>query len=132
MKHFTLRELTFSETAQNKGIGNIADAKARRNLELLVKYILDPLREWYGHPIYVTSGYRSLALNKAVGGARNSHHILGMAADITVRTKEGNKELFDHIVANLPFTQCIDEKNYSWVHVSYDPKNIKKQVLHLK
>lgn len=132
MKYFTLRELTYSETAKKRNISNIADDKARRNLELLVKYILDPLREWYGEPIYINSGYRSIALNRAVGGKSTSHHLFGMAADITVRSKEGNKKLFDYIVEHLPFTQCINEKNYSWIHVSYDPKNLKKQVLHLK
>ena len=85
----------------------------------------------YGKPIYVNSGYRSEALNKAVGGSKTSQHVLGMAADIDTRTREGNIELFDLIAKNLSFDQLIDEKDYSWIHVSFDPKRLRNQILHL-
>lgn len=85
----------------------------------------------YGKPIYVNSGYRSEALNKAVGGSSTSQHRLGMAADIDTHTREGNIELFNLIAKNLSFDQLIDEKDYSWIHVSFDPKRLRNQILHL-
>ena len=100
----------------------------------LIDNVLDPLREAYGKPVTVTSGYRCEVLNKAVGGSKTSEHMKGMAADIvgTPNTKEENKRLFNLIQElEIPFTQLIDEKNFSWVHVSYDSCNVKKQVLKL-
>ena len=73
----------------------------------------------YGAPIHVTSGYRSPAVNKAVGGARNSQHMLGEAADITVNSREGNKKLFEIIRDHLSFDQLINERDFSWIHVSF-------------
>lgn len=136
MKYFKLREFTYSTTARNKGIANIPDARETANIEALVDNVLDPLREAYGKPIYVNSGYRSEALNRAVGGSATSDHLCrgtAAAADISTRTKKGNKELFNLIQSlNLPFKQLIDEKGYAWVHVGFDPQNNKQQVLHLQ
>lgn len=136
MKYFTIQELTHSDTAVKRGLRNYADWEVRRNLTSLVDNVLDPLREAYGKPIYVNSGYRSPDVNRLVGGARTSDHLChgtAAAADITTRTKKGNKELFELAQKmNLPFKQLIDEKNFSWVHVSYDPTNIKRQVLKIK
>lgn len=131
MKWFDLEELTHSDTAIAKKIDNTPTEEVKKNLENLVKYVLDPLREMYGKPIYVNSGYRSEALNKAVGGSKTSQHVLGMAADIDTRTRKGNEELFDLIAKNLSFDQLIDEKDYSWIHVSFDPKRLRNQILHL-
>ena len=131
MKYFDLMELTHSDTAIAKKIDNTPTEEVKKNLENLVKYVLDPLREMYGKPIYVNSGYRSEALNKAVGGSKTSQHVLGMAADIDTRTRKGNEELFDLIAKNLSFDQLIDEKDYSWIHVSFDPKRLRNQILHL-
>lgn len=131
MKYFTIKELCKSSTAIQKGIDNTPNSEIVSNLEQLVDKILDPLREEFGEPIIVNSGYRSPALNKAVKGAANSQHVSGQAADITAGSKFGNKRLF--ILAqklNLPFDQLIDEKNYSWIHISHSPRN-RKQVLHL-
>jgi hypothetical protein len=89
------------------------------------------LREWYGKPIIVNSGYRCEALNKAIGGAKSSQHMLGEAADITVGSKEENEKLFDYIKDNLEFDQLINESNFSWVHVSYREGRLRKQVLEL-
>lgn len=131
-KYFSIEELCQSDTANAKGIDNTPNALQRTNLENLITNILDPLREAYGKPIYVNSGFRCEALNKAVGGAKNSEHLSGSAADIDVHSVKGNKELFDLIQKlNLPFRQLIDEKNMSWVHVSYNPTDIKRQVLKL-
>lgn len=131
MKWFDLEELTHSDTAKAKGIDNTPNDTEKKNLENLVKYVLDPLRDMYGKPIYVNSGYRSEALNKAVGGSNTSQHLLGMAADIDTHTREGNIELFNLIAKNLSFDQLIDEKDYSWIHVSFDPKRLRNQILHL-
>ena len=83
MKHFTLKELTRSSTAERLGIRNKPAVCEVAALERLVRYVLDPLRERYGRPVVVTSGYRSPALNRAVGGAATSQHLRGEAADIT-------------------------------------------------
>lgn len=126
MKFFTIQELTKSTTAQQKGIKNIPSKEQEQNLIALMENILDPLREAYGGPIIVTSGYRCPALNKAVGGAKNSQHMTGQAADIrTVKdTRAENKKLFDLIQKlKLPFDQLIDEHNFDWVHVSYSNRN---------
>lgn len=122
MKYFTIAELT---KTTHKGIDNTPDEVQRANLVRLVENVLDPLREAYGRPIIVTSGYRSPKLNKAVGGATTSQHMLGQAADIRTKedTPEENKKLFDLIVKlKLPFDQVINEYGYNWVHVSYGPR----------
>lgn len=134
MKWFTMNELCASDTASKKGIANKPGEAEKARLEVLTERVLDPLREAYGKPIKVNSGYRCEALNKAVGGARTSHHVKGMAADIagTPNTKAENRRLFELVQElGLPFTQLIDEKAFSWVHVSLDEGNVKKQVLHL-
>lgn len=131
-KYFSIEELCQSNTANARGIDNTPNAIQKTNLENLIKNILDPLREAYGKPISVNSGFRCEALNRAVGGAKNSEHLSGCAADIDVHSIEGNKELFELIQKlNLPFRQLIDEKNMSWIHVSYNPSDIKRQVLKL-
>ena len=131
MKYFTIKELCKSSTALAKGIDNTPNSEIINNLELLVKYILDPLREKYGKPINVNSGYRCPTLNKILNGSKNSHHMLGLAVDITVGSSNKNKILFNLIIdLNLPFDQVIDEKNYRWIHVSYSDKP-RKQILHL-
>lgn len=130
MKHFTIDELCRSDTARSRGIDNTPAEDVRKNLEALVANVLDPLREWYGKPIYVNSGYRCPALNKAVGGVANSQHLTGQAADIDVNDRAENRRLMKHIEDNLDFDQLIWENGGAWVHVSYraDGKN-RRQVL---
>ena len=134
MKHFTMNEMTRSATAKRYGIDNTPDAEAKGNLKALVEKILDPLREAWGAPIIVDSGYRCPRLNKIVKGSANSQHLLGQAADIhTVSDRPAdNKRLFDLIrQLKLPFDQLIDEYGYNWIHVSYGPRN-RRNILHLK
>ncbi len=131
MKYFTIKEMTKSSTAKANGIDNTPSEEGVLNLQKLIEAVLDPLREWYGKPIRVNSGYRCEALNEAVGGSDTSQHRLGEAADITVGTKKGNKKLFEYIKDNLPFDQLINESNFSWVHVSYREGRLRKQVLAL-
>lgn len=134
MKYFSIKELTKSETATKKGIDNTPNAEQIKNMETLINNLLDPIREQWGAVIYVTSGFRSVALNKAVGGVSNSHHLGGYAADLTVKSQAGNKALFDMIRrSKLKWTQLISEKTTAqgcgWVHISYVPNNLKNQVL---
>lgn len=131
MKYFTIEELTKSSTAKSKGIDNTPTKEIEENLKELVEKVLDPLRELYGKPIYINSGYRCPELNKAVGGSNTSQHMTGCAADITAGSKEENEKLFNLIKDNLKFDQLIDEKNFQWVHVSYDKNRLRNQVLSL-
>lgn len=133
-KYFTIAELTKSNTANKKNIDNSPSKQVESNLNQLITNILDPLREAYGEPIIVSSGYRCPALNKAVGGASSSQHLLGQAADIHSKsnTREGNKKIFDLIKSlKLPFDQLINEYDYKWVHVSYSSRN-RRQILNIK
>lgn len=134
MKYFTIKELTKSDTAKRSKINNTPTKQEEENLVALIENVLDPLREAYGKPIIVTSGYRCERLNKLVKGSKTSQHRFGQAADIrTVQdTMEENKKLFDLAQKlNLPFDQLIDEYNYDWVHISYSPRN-RRQILHIK
>ncbi len=121
MKYFSIKELSYSDTAKNKGIDNTPNATQQSNLEALIDNVLDPAREALGRPIYVNSGYRSVALNKAIGGALYSQHQKGEAADVEIggKTAAENKMLYNWIAENCEFDQLINEHNFSWVHVSY-------------
>lgn len=133
-KYFSIAELTKSETANKRKINNKPTKEVENCLNQLIDNILDPLREAYGQPIIVSSGYRCPELNKAVGGARTSQHTRGQAADIHTKSnsKESNKQLFELIKQlKLPFDQLINEYNYSWVHVSYSNRN-RRQILNIK
>lgn len=129
MKYFSIKELCSSNTARIRGIKNDPTPEVERNLTLLVDRILDPLREAWGKPITVTSGYRCPELNKAVGGAATSQHMQGCAADLDVGTQADNMKLFKLIQEmNLPFDQLLFEKGNKaigpdWVHVSYSSRN---------
>ena len=135
MKYFTMNELTHSATAIRKGIDNTPDNTAKANLTALVANILDPLREAYGKPIVVSSGYRCAKLNRAVGGVARSQHISGQAADIqsVSKSKAEHKKLFELAQRlRLPYDQLIDEYDYKWVHISFNTKGNRRQVLHVK
>ena len=131
MKYFTIKELCASSTAVQLGIDNTPNSEIVNNLTQLVDNVLDPLRDRYGKPIYVNSGYRCQALNKAVNGSKTSKHMEGLAADITVGTPVQNKKLFNLIIhMDLPYDQLIDEQNFRWIHVSFSNEP-RKQILHL-
>lgn len=134
MKYFTLQELTHSSTATNRGLKNIPTPEQEKNICALVDNVLDPLREAYGSPIYVNSGFRSNVLNITVGGVPTSHHKCEngyAAADLDTRGREGNRQIFKLAQElNLPFCQLIDECDGSWIHISYHPTDIRRQVLY--
>ena len=134
-KNFTLEELTASATAKAKGIRNNPGQTDIVNLCGLVHNILQPLRTAMGYPIKIGSGYRSLALNQAVGGVSNSQHMRGEAADLCIDGDiQKGKRWFEWIKAHCEFDQLIWEKNPKtgnyWVHVSYrcDGKNRRKVI----
>jgi hypothetical protein len=130
-KYFTIDELCRSNTADKMGIRNVPSADIKEKLEVLINELLDPVREAWGKPIKVNSGYRCPKLNKAVGGVANSQHMKGEAADLNAGSKWENKALFELIRKNYEFDQLIDESGFAWVHVSFVKKN-RKHVLHLK
>ncbi len=132
MKYFTIEELTKSATATRLKIDNTPTAEVVKNLTALVDNTLDPLREIYGKPIRVTSGYRCPRLNKAVGGVANSQHLTGQAADLCQGSREENRRLFVYLEQYCVFDQLLWENGGQWIHVSYraDGKN-RQQVKHL-
>ena len=124
-----------SDRATKAGIVNEPSIQEVKNLTALIEKVLDPLREAYGRPIIVTSGYRCEKLNKLVGGSASSQHKKGEAADIkTIEdTPEENKKLFDLIVKlGLPFDQLINEYNYDWVHVSFGARHRRQKLKAVK
>lgn len=133
MEYFTIEELCESSAAHKSGIINMPTPQAKTNLIRLVDNVLDPARRAMGKPIHVNSGYRCEQLNRVVGGAKNSQHVKGEAADIELggKTVEENKRLFEWIRDNCEFDQLINEQYYSWIHVSYREGNNRKEVLAL-
>lgn len=124
MRHFTLSEFTRSETAKRYGIENNPSDAQIQNLECLCALILDPLREFIGHPIYITSGFRTPRLNRLVGGTITSAHKDGLAADFRVGDKD---YLLDWAWCLLKspsrdfwpkIDQCIYYRDKHFIHVS--------------
>lgn len=131
-KYFSIRELTRSGVATKRHINNTPPPEVVETLSELADKLLDPLREAWGSPITVNSGYRSPALNKAVGGSPSSQHLRGEAADITAGSPESNRRLFGMAAAGgFDFDQLIDEHNYSWIHISYREGANRRKILHL-
>ena len=132
--NFTLKELTRSDTATRHGLDNTPQGVTLDNLKLLCEKILQPVREHYAKSVTVNSGYRAPEVNAAVGGSKTSDHCKGQAADIEISTVP-NAELAYWIKDNLKFTQLILEfytqgvPDSGWVHVSYDPNNLKGECL---
>ena len=122
--HFTIEELYASDTAKKKGIDNKPAVQQLINLVYLTAYVLEPLRVSMGEPIPISSGYRCPRLNEAVGGVRNSQHMTGQAADLSIGgDRAKGRKWFEYIKNHLPFDQLIWEKNprtgTEWVHVSF-------------
>jgi len=124
-KNLTLAEVTKSTTAKRLGIDNTPDEWTTENLRQIAINIFQPLREAFGCPIYVSSGYRSGELNTAIGGSSRSQHVEGRALDLDADVYGGctNSQIFNWIKDNLEFDQLIwefgDDDNPDWVHVSY-------------
>lgn len=134
-ENLTLAEVTRSETAKRKGVSNMPTPEHIENFKLLAAKVFQPIREHFGKPIHISSGYRSAALNKAIGGAASSQHCTGEAIDIDMDgTSITNAQIFNYIKDNLEFDQLIWEfgtkANPDWVHVSYESTGKqRKQIL---
>ena len=112
MKYFTFNELCESGTAKTHNIDNTPNEQIKINLRNLVDNCLDVIREKYGKPITVSSGYRCPALNKVVGGASTSQHTKGQAADLKGKTRQENEIIFNIIEQLGCYDQLINEYNY--------------------
>ena len=135
--YVSLAEVTKSDTATRKGIDNTPTAEHLENLKTICTEVFDKVRTHFGVPIYISSGYRSEGLNRAIGGSKNSDHNLGRALDLD---QDGhgngvtNMEVFEFIKDNLEFDQLIGEfqradGNFEWVHVGYRKGANRKQIL---
>ena len=134
VSYFTISELTASATALREGIDNRPSKCAYHLLHVLVDQLLDPIREAWGKPIIVSSGYRCKELNALVGGVKNSHHLLGCAADLIAGNKADHRRLFKLIqqmqqAGQIKFTQLIWEGDGRWIHISYVPSDLRCQVI---
>tara|TARA_B100000085_G_C18516851_1_gene501989 strand:- start:363 stop:827 length:465 start_codon:yes stop_codon:yes gene_type:complete len=131
-KHISYHEGIRSNTALRLNINNTPTDYHLSNMENLAYHLFEPLREWVGGPIKITSFYRNEKLNKAIGGSSRSQHCEGRAIDIddTFGYKT-NAEMFDYIKKNLSFDKMIwefgDDNNPAWVHVSYDSPDSNRQ-----
>jgi hypothetical protein len=133
--HLELSEVIRSDSAKRNGISNMPTLEHIENFKLLAEKVFEPIREHFGVPIRISSGYRSKELNdKTKGASKTSDHCFGRAIDIdNDGTSITNKQIFDFIKNNLKYKQLIFEfgtdENPAWVHVSYDPNNLKNETL---
>ena len=133
-KNFTLHEMTKSETALRYGMANEPSQTEIDNMRTLCEEVLQKVRDYYGMGVKVNSGYRHPLVNSKVGGSTTSDHCRGFAADIEI-PGIANADLAKWIEDNCKFKQLILEfytpgvPDSGWVHVSYDPNNLKKEVL---
>lgn len=132
--NFSLHEMIKSDTALRRGLDNTPGEWEIQNLTMLCHEVLQPVRDYFKTGVKVNSAYRSPAVNVAVGGSKTSDHCKGMAADIEIPGLP-NYDLACFIADNLLFTQLILEfytpgiPDSGWVHVSFDPSNLKRQKL---
>ena len=132
--NFNLKEMTKSDTATRLGLDNTPGEVEIENLRLLCEKVLQPVRDHFGKSVTVNSGFRSPESNAAVNGSKTSDHCKGQAADIEIPGVP-NAELAQWIMDNCDYTQLILEfytqgiPDSGWVHVSFDPSNLKKQEL---
>lgn len=125
MSYFSLKEFIRSETAEKRGIDNTPDFIEVMHLDELRRVVLDPMREAWGGPLVVTSGFRCKALNRAVGGVTDSAHLYGYAADIRPTDKRRTAKFILWAAGwlqdnGIRYDQCIDEKigGERWLHIA--------------
>jgi hypothetical protein len=133
-EHLSLSEVTRSESAKRNQISNMPTGEHIANFMLLAEKIFEPIREHFGVPIHISSGYRSKELNAKIGGSATSDHCHGKALDLDADgTSITNNQIFNFIKDNLKYKQLIAEfpvnGELSWVHVSYDANNLKNETL---
>ena len=131
-EHFSLAEFTKSQTAIRKGLKNEPREEAIENMRLLCENVLEPVRENFGLPFTLNSGFRSLELNTEIGSSPRSHHVTGQAADFEIPTIS-NKEIALWIMDNLTYDQVLleffkeEDPSSGWVHCSYVLSQNRKQ-----
>ena len=135
-EHLDLSELIRSESAKRNGISNMPTEAHIANFKVLAEKVFEPIRNHFRCPIHISSGYRSEALNKAIGGSSTSQHSKGQAVDVDMDGSPNgvtNKMVFDYIKDNLEFDQLIwefgSDSNPDWVHVSYSEGKNRNQKL---
>jgi len=128
-EHVTVEEFVNSPTATNRGISQRMDSTTTQKAKDLCENVFEPIRAYVGRPIAINSGYRSPALNRAVGGAMSSQHVRGEAMDLDLH----DRDLFEWIIDNVEFDQLIAEfgsgDQFGWFHISYRKGANRKQVL---
>ena len=131
MKYFSITELCNSKTAKKSKIDNTPSPEIEEKLVYLIDNCLDPIREKFGKPINVSSGYRCEELNKLVGGAKNSQHKKGEAADLHGKTNAQTRKIFEIAKELGNYDQLLYEKSGSaiWVHISYKKENNRRQCI---
>lgn len=130
-KNFVLSEITRSNTAKRLNISNEPTKEHLRNMQMLVRDLIQPMRDDIG-PVRVSSGYRSKELNRAIGGSSKSQHCKGEALDLQFwfKGKMNNKVIYEWVLdSGLEFDQMINEFDFSWIHISLRSKDNRKQVL---
>lgn len=128
--NFTMSELLKSDTAIKYNIPNTPDTKSLDNLLNLIVYCLQPIREYLGKPMVISSGYRSARINQLVHGVSNSQHTLGQAADFVVSGESVASVIFKIQKSGIEYDQIINEYN-RWVHISYNKGHNRKQYIQL-
>lgn len=136
-KNLSLHEVTKSQTALRRNISNEPTEEHLENLKILAERVFQPIRDYFNEPIYISSGYRSKALNKAIGGSKTSQHCLGQAIDIDQDnrgTNVTNMKVFNYIRYHLDFDQLIFEYSNpdgspAWIHVSYNKNGNRNEIL---
>lgn len=129
-EHFTQEELTFSQEATRRGIDNTPSSDILENLKTTATN-LEIVRDILDNPMNISSGYRCIELNTAIGGARNSQHVDGKAVDFTCPDTGTPRQLVSILSkSGIDFDQLILEFD-SWVHISFNPPNNRKMVLEI-
>lgn len=136
-ENISYKEAVRSETAKRLGISNKPKKEHIENMELIAEKIFQPLREWVDHPIRINSFYRSEELNSRIGGAVSSAHKEGLAIDLDSLGGKTNLEMLHYIKDHLDFDILIneypnEEGEAKWIHVSWNKKKNRKQVLEIK
>lgn len=127
-KYFTFLEMIKSPTADKNNIdNNPTNPEIIDNINYTIER-LDEIREKYGKPIIITSGYRCQELNKKVGGKSNSFHLKGLAADLKYSV-----ELWTFLTQHAKFDKLILEtsKSAKWIHCQFSKENERNQILSL-
>ena len=131
MINFSFSEFLNSDTAKKNNINNLPDISSFDNLLYLIVFCLQPIRNLINKPIIITSGYRCANLNKILGGAVNSQHLNGQAADFIVKNMTPEKIINIILKSDIKFDQLINEHD-KWVHISYNKEKNRHQVFKIK